>query len=164
MKTVGIVAMLGLAAGFAGPVLAQKAAPEGWLLQEQVMSGINDLTLAWYAPGSGEVLVAISCQGGYSDVVFTAYTDRPKAGTKAATTLALMSGAQHFAMEAISGEMHGRYSVGGITSFQPKLTDLLKGSFTILVDGVEIGRFSTTTAQKEFKRIIAACPPQPARN
>lgn len=163
MKTGGVVAMLGLAAVIAGPVLAQKTAPEGWLLQEQVMSGINDLTLAWYAPGSGEVLVAINCQKGYSDVVFTAYTARPKAGTKAAK-LALKNGTQHVVMEAISGEMHGRYSVGGITSFQPNLVDVLKGSFTILVDGVEIGRFSTTTGQKEFDRIIAACPPRSARH
>lgn len=163
MKTAGFVAMLSLAAVFAGSALAQKKAPEGWLLQEQVMSGINDLTLAWYAPGSGEVLVAISCQGGYPDVVFTAYTDRPKTGTKAAK-LALKNGTQHVDMEAISGEMHGRYSVGGITSFQPNLVDVLKGTFTILVDGVEIGRFSTTTAQKEFDRIIAACPLRAARN
>lgn len=163
MKTGGVVAMLGLAAVVAGPVLAQKTAPQGWLLQEQVMSGINDLTLAWYAPGSGDVLAAFNCQKGYSDVVFTAYTDRPKAGTKAAK-LALKNGMQHVVMEAISGDMHGRYSVGGITSFQPELVDLLKGPFTILVDGVEVGRFSTTTAQKEFDRIIAACPPRAARN
>lgn len=154
--------MLGLAALFAGPVLAQKAAPEGWLLQEETRSGVNDLVLAWYAPGSGEVLVALNCQERYPDVVFTAYANPPRAGTKPPTELALENGKQRFAMKATDGKMHGRYAVESVTSFQPGLVDLLKEQFTVVVDGVAIGSFSTKSARKEFDRIIAACPPQTA--
>lgn len=61
-------------------------------------------------------------------------------------------------MAAISGEVGGRYSVGGITSFGPELVAVLSGQFSVLVDGVEVGRYSTKGAGEDFARMIGACP------
>jgi hypothetical protein len=134
------VAVLGVVLAISGAAGALEL-PQGWFLEESETSGINDLFLSWYDPASGEMLVAISCQEGYGDVVFTVYMDAPDRA--APRELALVEGETRHAMRAISGEFAGRHSVGGITSFGPELVDLLAGQFSVLVDGVEVGRYSS---------------------
>jgi hypothetical protein len=155
MKTGGFAAILGLMAALTGAASGVEV-PQGWALEEDASSGVNDMFLSWYDKQSGDVLVSINCQEGYGDVVFTAYVEQPKG--EAPRELVLADGARRHAMAAISGEVGGRYSVGGITSFGPDLVELLGGQFTVLVDGVEAGRYSTKGAQDAFERIIAACP------
>jgi hypothetical protein len=133
-----LVAVLGLVLALSGAAGAQEV-PKGWHLEESEMSGINDLFLSWYDPESGDVLVSLNCQEGYGDVVFTAHMDAPDGA--APREVALVEGETRHVMTAISGEFAGRYSVGGITSFGPELVDLLAGQFSVLVDGVNVGRY-----------------------
>lgn len=148
-------AVLGAMLALSGAVGAQEP-PTGWVLEESEMGGVNDLFLSWHDPDSGDVLVAINCQESYSDVVFTAYVDAPDGA--APRELALVEGETRHAMEAIAGEVGGRYSVGGITRFGPDLVTLLSGQFSVQVDGVDVGRYATEGAGEAFARMIAACP------
>ena len=97
--------MLGVVLAISGSAGALEL-PKGWFLEESETSGINDLFLSWYDPESGEMLVAISCQEGYGDVVFTAYMEAPDGA--APRELALVEGKTRHAMTAISGEFAGR--------------------------------------------------------
>ncbi len=145
-----------LALALTGAAGAQQAFKEGWMLEEHEASGINDLFLYWYDPETDAALVSISCQEGWPDVVVTAYMDEPEGPAPA--ELALADGPTQHAMEAISGTVGGRHSVGGITSFTPDLIELLTGQFTVLVNGIEIGRYSAKGAAESFERMIGACP------
>ncbi|MDB5529004.1 MAG: hypothetical protein JWR51_2107 [Devosia sp.] len=155
MKAGGLAAILGLAVALTGAASGQQV-PHGWVLEEDATTGVNDIFLYWYDQQRDKVLVSINCQEGYGDVTFTAYMDRPEGA--APREVVLVDGDTRHGLEAISGEVGGRYSVGGITSFGPELRELLSGQFTVLVDGVEVGQYSTKGAREEFARIIGACP------
>lgn len=160
MRQRAMAAIVALGTILAGAAGAQEL-PRGWYLEEQEMSGINDMFLSWYDPESGDVLMSIHCQEGWPDVVLTAYVEEPEGA--APLLLVVADGDLRHAMEAIGGTVDGRYSVGGITRFEPELVDLLSGQFTVLVDGVEAGRYSSKTATEAFARMFAACPPGEAQ-
>ena len=143
-----------LLAGFWGTAAMGQEVPEGWHLQEEDMSGVIDLTLAWYEPGSGDVKIALHCQKGYADVVVTIYVDGPGAGPVEAV---LERDGTRFAFESDVGEYNG-FTVEAITTFGPELVALLKGGFSASVDGAALGDFEPKSGKGEIDRIVEACP------
>ena len=145
-----VVAVMALPGGAA---MGQEV-PEGWHLQEEDMGGVTDLTLAWYEKGSGDVKIALHCQQGYADVVLTIYVDGPGAGPVEAV---LERDGTRFAFESDIGEVNG-FTVEAITTFGPELVALLKGGFSVRVDGAALGDFEPKSGKGEIDRIVEACP------
>lgn len=146
-----------LLAGFWGTAAMGLEVPEGWHLQEEDMSGVKDLFLAWYAPGSGDVKIAVNCQEGYADVVLTIYVDGPAAPGAKPVAVVMEGAGTRFAFESKISDYNG-YSVGTITSFGPELTALLGGGFTVSLDGVAHGEFGAKSGKGEIDRVLEACP------
>lgn len=146
-----------LMAGFLGTAAMGQEVPEGWHLQEENMSGVNDLFLAWYEPGSGDVTIAVNCQEGYADVVLTIYVDGPAAPGAQPAAVVLEGAGTRFGFESEISDYNG-YSVGTITSFGSELAALLRGGFAVSVDGEVLGEFGAKSGKGEIDRILEACP------
>ena len=144
-----------LLAGFWGTAAMGQEVPEGWHLQEEDMSGVKDLFLAWYEPGGGDVKIAVNCQEGYADVVLTIYVDG--SATSEPVQVVLEGESARFAFESPVSDYNG-YSVGTITSFGPELTALLRGGFTVSLDGAAHGSFDAKSGKGEIDRVLEACP------
>ncbi len=157
MNRVRRLGLAALAAVLLGTAVLGQEVPEGWHLQEEDFSGVTDLTLAWYEPGSGDVKIAFNCQRGYPDVVLTIYVDAPTATDAAPVAVVLERDGTRFAFESVVSDYNG-YSVGTITNFGPELTALLRGGFAVSMDGAAHGEFGAKSGKGEIDGILEACP------
>lgn len=145
---------LGLALALSGGAGAQEKIARGWHIEE-FDSGITEIYLVWYDPAETVPRLQLSCTEGWPEVSIVAFIDAPAADPK---ELALVEGDVRYAMEPISGTVNDVYSTGGSATFTPELIELLSGQFTVQVDGVDIGRYSTKGAADKFGRLFEACP------
>lgn len=146
----------GLSLALAAGALAQEAQPSGWYLEEFESSGINDLFLYWQDTALGAQMLQINCQEGFGDVVVSAFIDPLDSDP---TEILLADGDTQVALDFVGGgAAGGRYSVGGVTSFSPEVMDIITGQFSVIVDGIEQGRYSAKAAAEKFERMAEACP------
>ena len=149
---------LGLLLALTGAAGAQEPEkmPLGWFLEEFESAGLTDIYLYWLDPAAGGPLLQVSCQEKWPDVVVSAYMDVPENEPK---SVELVDGDARQGLDFVSsGTVDGRYSAGGVTQFTPEVMDILSGQFSVEVDGVEQGRYSTKGAADMFGRLFEACP------
>jgi hypothetical protein len=147
---------IGLALALTGAAGAQQAFKEGWMLEEHEASGINDLFLYWYDPETTRRWSRSPARKAgpmsWSPPIWTSprVPRRPnwcwpmaRRNTPWRSSVARWAGAIQWAESPAS---------------PPDLVELLTGQFTVLVDGIEIGRYSAKGAAESFERMIGACP------
>ncbi|KRA50172.1 hypothetical protein ASD80_16580 [Devosia sp. Root635] len=123
---------------------AQEAELGGWHLQEdRIEADFVNFDLSWIEQGLP--LFALNCQQGFPEVYITVFIDPPADGA-APGELALADGERRVTMAAGGTEMQGRFAVDAMTSFGPDLAALLTGPVSVLVDGVEVARYTTDAA------------------
>lgn len=135
--------------------MAAEDFPTGWYLETFDNSGITDIALYWHDVTLGHQSFTITCTEGYADVVITAYAPKPETDP---TTVTVTDGTLRHDMDAISGEVGGLWSSGGITTFTPDLMGILSGQFTVLLDDTEQGRYSAKGAADKFQQLFEGCP------